>query len=469
VADIVVAGGGICGLAATLMLARDGHDVTLVDRDPGPVPPSVEAAWEHWGRRSVAQFRMAHLMLARGTHVLRTHLPDVVSALDRHGALHWNIVDVVSQRGGGAPRQPGDERFDMVTGRRSTVEWVLATTVEAEPRVTVRRGAVIDGLETGPSSANGVPHVSGVRLAGGEVLGADVVVDATGRRSPTMQWLAPLGGPPPAEHAEDSGFAYYGRFYRSADGSVPAVLAPPLSPVGSMSVLTIPSDNGTWSVTLYAAAEDAPLRRFRDPDVFERVVRACPAHAHWLDGEPIGDVTSMAGVTDRRRSFVVDGRPVATGLLPVADAWACTNPSVGRGMSLGLSHVALLRDAVRQHLDDPAALATAFAAVTHEQMEPWHAATCQADRARVTEMRAIVAGREPEPDPTLAIGAALGAAAMADPVALRSLAEIQGCHALPAEVFSRPGMLEHVLAVAREHPAAPIPGPDRARLLELVS
>jgi 2-polyprenyl-6-methoxyphenol hydroxylase-like FAD-dependent oxidoreductase len=236
-----------------------------------------------------------------------------------------------------------------------------------------------------------------------------------------------------------------------------------------MSELTIPSDNGTWSVTLYAAADDAPLRCLRDAHVFARVIGACPAHAHWLEGEPISEVATMAGVTDRRRTFVVDGRPVVTGLLPVGDAWACTNPSVGRGMSLGLAHVALLREAVRRHLDDPAALATGFAAATREQMEPWHEATCSADRARVAESRALAAGREPAPDPNRGIGAALGAASAQDATALRCFAEIQGCQALPSEVLGRPGVLEHVLAVAAERPVPPLPGPDRARLLELVS
>jgi 2-polyprenyl-6-methoxyphenol hydroxylase-like FAD-dependent oxidoreductase len=468
-ADVVVAGGGICGLAAALVLARDGHAVTVVDRDPGPLPATVEDAWEDWGRRGVAQFRMAHLLLARGTTVLADQLPDVVARLEQEGALRLNIVDRVRERAGLGAREPGDERFDMVTGRRSTVEWVLARTVEAEPGVTVRRGSAIDGLEAGSARVDGVPHVTGVRLDDGEVLAADLVVDASRRRCQTLRWLQALGGRARREVSEDSGFVYTGRFFRSADGSVPAFLAPALSPLGSMSVLTIPSDNGTWSVTLYAASEDTPLRRLRDPAVFERVVRACPAHAHWLEGEPISEVAAMAGVTDRRRSFVVDGDPVVTGLLPVGDAWACTNPSVGRGMSLGLTHVALLRGAVRQHLDDPEALAREFAAATREHLEPWHDATCHADRARIAEMRAIAAGGEAEPDPTLAVGAALGAASVQDPAVLRCFAEIQGCLTLPSEVFGRPGLLQHVLTVARERPVPPLPGPDRTRLLELVS
>ena len=39
---IVVLGAGICGLFAGLLLARDGHEVTLVERDPAPAPENAE-------------------------------------------------------------------------------------------------------------------------------------------------------------------------------------------------------------------------------------------------------------------------------------------------------------------------------------------------------------------------------------------------------------------------------------------
>ena len=43
---IVVVGGGICGLGAALLLARDGHDVTVLEHDADPVPATPHAAWE---------------------------------------------------------------------------------------------------------------------------------------------------------------------------------------------------------------------------------------------------------------------------------------------------------------------------------------------------------------------------------------------------------------------------------------
>ena len=270
----------------------------------------------------------------------------------------------------GASPRPDDDRFTSITARRSTIEWALASTLATEPGVEVRRGVTVDGLVTGPSPLDGVPHVVGVRLAGGEEVRGDLVLDATGRRSPTAEWLAAIGARAPLERSEDVGFTYTGRFWRSDDGSVPEARAPGLSACGSISLLTIPSDNGTWSTTIYTASDDAALRKVRDPATFERVWRAFPDHAHWLDGEPLGDVSTMSGVVDRTRRFVVDGTPVATGILTVADAHSCTNPSIGRGITIGLRHIVVARDAVRGHLDDPAALALAFDAATTAHVEP---------------------------------------------------------------------------------------------------
>jgi 2-polyprenyl-6-methoxyphenol hydroxylase-like FAD-dependent oxidoreductase len=42
---IIVLGAGVCGTAAALLLRRDGHDVTVLERDAAPAPVSVDDAW----------------------------------------------------------------------------------------------------------------------------------------------------------------------------------------------------------------------------------------------------------------------------------------------------------------------------------------------------------------------------------------------------------------------------------------
>jgi len=59
-ARIVVLGGGVCGLATAMMLARDGHDVVVLERDADPARSSTEAAWDSWERGGIAQFRQPH-------------------------------------------------------------------------------------------------------------------------------------------------------------------------------------------------------------------------------------------------------------------------------------------------------------------------------------------------------------------------------------------------------------------------
>ena len=74
------------------------------------------------------------------------------------------------------------------------------------------------------------------------------MIDATGRQSRGSA-LAPVqsGAKPPYQEQADSGFIYYTRYF---SGTEPTRMAPGLTPLGTISVLTLPGDNGTWSVTL---------------------------------------------------------------------------------------------------------------------------------------------------------------------------------------------------------------------------
>jgi 2-polyprenyl-6-methoxyphenol hydroxylase-like FAD-dependent oxidoreductase len=329
--------------------------------------------------------------------------------------------------------------------------------------VTVRRGVRVSGLLAGSSAVPGVPHAAGVRTATGQEIRADLVVDATGRRTPAQDWLAGLGARGAHVEAELSGFVYYTRYFSGA--ALPSRRAPAMTPIGSISLLTLEGDNNTWSVSVCGPTGDAPLKALRDPGIHARVVAACPRHAHWLDGRPITGVLPMAGLWDCYRRFVVDGEPVVTGFVAVGDAWACTNPSGGRGLSLGLFQAQLLRATVAAHLDDPAVLAGVYDHRTVAEVTPYYRHQLVADRARVAEMNAIRQALPPPPgDPVM--GRFL-AAAMHDADVFRALLETVTCLALPAQVLARPGMPEKVDRYG-DAPRPPSPGPDRTRLLQLL-
>ena len=71
-----------------------------------------------------------------------------------------------------------------------------------------------------------------------------------------------------------------------------------------------------------------------------------------LLSDPISDVAAMAGVTNRWRELLVDGEPLATGVIPIGDSVICTNPLYGRGMSTAAWSVDMLARALDDHADD---------------------------------------------------------------------------------------------------------------------
>jgi 2-polyprenyl-6-methoxyphenol hydroxylase-like FAD-dependent oxidoreductase len=465
-AEVVVCGGSVMGLLTSMLLARDGHDVTVLERDHAPAPDSAALAWSSWPRRGVAQFHQPHNLFSRFRLICDAELPGLTEQLVAAGCVWVDLMRPLPWSVPDPDADPKEAELPFVNGRRPVVESVVAAAASAHPRVSIRRGVAVEALLTGPGAIADVPHVTGVRVSTGERLRADLVVDAMGRQSPGVRWLEAIGARPPHVESADSGFAYYTRFFTG--DQYPERRGPVSMPMGSISLLTLHGDNDTWSVTVYGQSGDRPVKALRDNDTYSRVLRACPLQAHWLDGTPITDVLPMAGVLDRYRRFVLDGRPVVTGFAAVGDAWACTNPSAGRGLSIGLIHAQVLRDVVRSHLDDPAGFALSWDEQTEQRVTPYYRNQLAADRIRLAEMAAYRDGSPmPDPDPAMA---RFIAAANQDPDVLRAMIRTVLCLELPQDALARPDIAARVAQVEVPTGPPPLPpGPDRAALLDLLA
>ena len=466
-ARIVVVGGGLIGLATAVMVAKQGHDVTVLERDPDPLPNTPRDAWDSWKRQGVMQFRQPHFLLPQGKRVLDAELPEVVRALRDADAASYSALSALPPTLADRAPRPGDDKFFTYNARRPVLEHALATV--ADKWVETRRGARAVGLMT-----SGSRHVTGVWLHNRKELPADLVIDAMGRASPLPIWLTAAGAGEMSERAEHSGFLYYSRFFRSRPGEEPPpMLTGTLTPFDCYSVLTVPSDANTWSVTVCIHSRDRALKALRDEASWTRLVGASPLHAHLIKGEPVTGVLAAGGVLSRVRHLVSRGVPAATGILAAGDSWACTNPSLGRGVTFGLMHAVIIAEAVAEHLGQPLALSLAYDRLTRERLAPWYRNSAALDGQRLTRIAAAIEGRPPgppaeSPDYTTAVMSDVLIAAMRDADVFRACLEMNLMLAPPQEIFSRLGIREKIAAAAAGHGPPAAPGPSRAEVLKII-
>jgi 2-polyprenyl-6-methoxyphenol hydroxylase-like FAD-dependent oxidoreductase len=449
---VLVLGSGLGGLLAAMLLGRRGHDVTVVDRDQGPPAGGPEAVFDQWARRGVPQARQPHLFLGRSVRVLRDEAPDILDDLIAAGALRW-------------PIDLGDGPDDaVVCSRRLTFEAVLRRAAERQPGVTVRSGAGVDDLMFDRAA---IPMVRGIQLEDGDVLTGDLVIDASGRRSPTPRILARHGLRALPEAAQDCGFLYLSRHYRlRAVADYPSMDMPDISNLGWALSMAFPGDRGTFSLLATVAAIDPLRREITTEASFSRFHAEIPLSAPWLDaGEPISDINTMARIDNRYRRLVDDDGPIVTGIVLLGDAAMHTNPTAGRGVSLAFAHAQQLVSTI-EGADSPSDFTVAFDEWTHANIGAWYQLQAGADASMTRRMEAAVRGESlPPPERMEQIRAVMiELSKQASPAGLK-LRRMRNLVALPAEVLGDPTVLaaaEECLSRRDRHHGA-LAGPTRAR------
>jgi len=163
---------------------------------------------------------LARLRIA-GLQPVARPAKDVYDGLFAVGATEVNLADYVPPMLRDFQREPGDDNLRMVITRRSTFELVLRERALARQGVRLTTGATVRGLIT---ASDDPLRVVGVRLSDGQTRTADIVVDATGRRSNVDEWLTEAGLPVPTVTSESCKIVYYTRYYRMLSDTPPGPL-----------------------------------------------------------------------------------------------------------------------------------------------------------------------------------------------------------------------------------------------------
>lgn len=370
----VVLGGGFAGVLVATVLSRYVDEVTVVEAGRYPAGPGV--------RPGLPQAFHSHVLVTAGAEALETLLPGTLEALLAQGAHRRGLPDgalILSADGWFRRHETG---AFMVSCSRWLMDHVIRQRALADGAVSVRERTRVLGLVGDASRVTGV-LVAGEDGSGG-TLHADLVVDATGRRSRARRWLTAIGGPCVEEEVVDPGLAYSTRIYRAPPGlaaELPAIMVHPRPENGrpGYGATLFPIEDGRWIFTLTgtrAARPPADEPGFTD---CARSLRSPIAAELLAAAEPLGGIRPYRATANRRRFF--ERLPLPEGFLVVGDALAAVNPVYSHGMSVALLSALRLDQELAGRGARPSTLPTLQAAVAEVADESWRMATEQ-DRVR---------------------------------------------------------------------------------------
>ena len=433
---VAIIGSGPTGLFLGAALARRGHAVTSVDRDPGP--PGDE-----WRRRGVMQFHHAHAFRRQVAVALQAEVPAAYEGWVAAGAepIRFRLPDGVEVLGG-------------MRSRRETFERALRAAASRQPGLELRRGHVDAVLAEG-GRARGL-------IVDGAELPADLVVDASGRSGRVTRHLRP-----PPSLVGDIGVAYVDRQYQLHPG---AELGPLVNPIAwqadldGYQVIVFPHEHGIFSVLIARPTDEPDLTLLRYPEAFDAACRAIPGLADWTDparSRPITDVLIGGALVNHYRGQAGhDGALALPGLLFVGDAVCTTTPMFGRGVTTSLLQARELL-ALLDSDTDVVAVAEAFDAWCAAHMRPWVEDHVRMDDA----VRRFWAGEELDLAERLP-SVVIMAAAQVDPEIGRGIGPYLSMEAGPDSLAAVEPLARAVYAAGWR--PQPDPGPSRRELVELV-
>lgn len=175
---VLIAGGGIGGLAVALALARKGIASRVLERRPDF---SEEGAGIQIGPNGTRILQDIGVAGALSGHVAVPDGLQVRDAMTAHGLARLPLGSWVAERHG-AP---------YWTAHRRDLHGALLETAQYEPLVTLQTGATVESVVQAPDGVT-------VTLAGGEQLNGSVLIAADGLWSPLRGQIFDGAAPRPA-------------------------------------------------------------------------------------------------------------------------------------------------------------------------------------------------------------------------------------------------------------------------------
>ena len=339
----VILGGSLAGLLAAAAVSRFAASITILDRDD-----LVDALTTP--RRGTPQAVHSHALLVGGLRAMESLLPGFTKLAVSRGAISSDltarteyVVDChrLIQSG-------GDDRW--LVASRTLIESCVRQLVSSLDNVTLRGHVdIVDLVSDDHWQVNGVAIRNRNGTGSDEVVRADLVIDASGKKPRTLAWLRNHGREEPREDLVTAGIRYSTKHFRAVPGildDLDCISVPPY-PGSTHAGIALRHEGGIWSVTLGGRfgrqapselAEFSVFARELPTKSIARIVESCPE---------LGETQQSAFPVSRWRHWEELKEPL-NGLVVIGDAVAAVNPTVGQGMTMAAQQAVALRDVIQK-------------------------------------------------------------------------------------------------------------------------
>lgn len=330
----IVIGASTTGMAASAVAARHFDSVTTIDRDRMPAEP-------RW-RKGVPQSHHGHILLRGGQNVFNHYFPGLSTDLLGRGSVEVDMANDICWYHSGGWKKRFDSGLTMLCQTRGFLEHYIRERLLQLPNVTMMENTKVLGYRVGSG------RITGVELADGTFLDADLVIDASGRNSDTPRHLGSLGFGPPEVSELKVDIGYSTTLFTPPVGprDWKAMLIHSRPPATRTAAL-LPTEGGRWIVTLLGWQGD-----YAGTDI--------ESFLEWTKGLPVPDLyealrdaTCVADI--HRWRFPANLRhhydklaSAPEGLVVIGDANTSLNPLYAQGMSHGAVGTSILDECLSQ-------------------------------------------------------------------------------------------------------------------------
>eukprot|EP01116_Phalansterium_solitarium_P002457 TRINITY_DN1249_c0_g1_i5.p1 TRINITY_DN1249_c0_g1~~TRINITY_DN1249_c0_g1_i5.p1 ORF type:complete len:467 (+),score=59.74 TRINITY_DN1249_c0_g1_i5:137-1537(+) len=357
---VIIIGAGMAGLFAGRVLSDYFKKVTIVDRDALSDDDTGVAST----RRGTPQGFHHHMMPMKGARTLDVLFPGLIEELFADGATQLNLASdflIVFKGVRALNSKHGPLDLTGIASSRPFLESHVRARVRRIPNVTFCQATVDELLHERQGDAS-VVYGAVLRSKDGKDadLHADMVVDASGRRSRLSKYLESMGLPEPPSECLDVSISYCTAVFKPTPEQLAALswrnfAAVPPEYVQANLFVIMAIEHGCFMVGIYGYG-----RHLVAPTDVEKLKVLTSSMLHgevlrtvldtWQQVTPFKSYIDASSYVKRFEKLQPGDWP--ENFIALGDAVSAFNPQYGQGMTASALESVAIGDVLRKHLTE---------------------------------------------------------------------------------------------------------------------